>query len=300
MVTMISFCVLTAPVNSLNLLSAHTHNRILQGSGSLSLGSSSAAIRNAQSLATSIQMDGDTKKKKTTSTSNTAKKKRVPSMPSSISAPLPPATASIPQQTPRTTSTAEALLNMSAFTGPIEPDDNDLQETHFGSYTATTTSYAPNPLESLQIKVPSMDESKMYPEPSPAACGKRKIAEITAAQMLVGCSASTAHGDGVGGGDTANTGYSPDSLKKSEMYPFESEDDAFLAEVFGVENEGRSSMVVGSGSVGNPLLGGGSSLQIVNPDSLGGGGGGGEKRRSLNGQASPCTPWDGQLEALVR
>lgn len=140
-----------------------------------------------------------------------------------------------------------------------------------------------------------MDESKMYPEPSPAACGKRKIAEITAAQMLVGCSAATAHGDGVGG-DTTNvaTGYSPDSLKKSEMYPFESEDDAFLAEVFGVENEGRSSMVVG-----NPLLGGGSSLQIVNPDNLGGGGGG-DNRRSLNGQASPCTPWDGQLEALVK
>jgi hypothetical protein len=47
------------------------------------------------------------------------------------------------------------------------------------------------------------------------------------------------------------------------------------------------------------------SLQIVNPDSLGVSfsdlaSKGGKRNKLLHGQASPSTPWDGQLEALVR
>jgi len=43
------------------------------------------------------------------------------------------------------------------------------------------------------------------------------------------------------------------------------------------------------------------SLQIVNPDALADRQGNGiAKRRLINGQALPSTPWDGQLEALVR
>ena len=56
----------------------------------------------------------------------------------------------------------------------------------------------------------------------------------------------------------------------------------------------------------SPALSGGLALQIVNPDTLADAQGSyglammASKRRLLNGQASPLTPWDGQLEALVR
>ena len=40
----------------------------------------------------------------------------------------------------------------------------------------------------LNISVPRQPED--LPQPSPAACGKRKVAEITAAQMLAASSAT--------------------------------------------------------------------------------------------------------------
>jgi hypothetical protein len=267
------------------------------------------------------------------------------------------AMTNVPQQTPRTTSTAEALLNMSAFTGPIddytfpntnddntatneENDDSILYNDHGFNYVSDPMSQQQHyhASSNLQIKAPNLDNSQemKYPEPSPAACGKRKIAEITAAQMLVGVGSGST-GGGTGGGGVAEhsqeaasnneynaypssnsygyEGYSPNPLKLRETEnnmlgcAFEeiSEDDAFLAEVFGVDHP--TSGVGGTGgdsggdiNVTTATVGSTNTssrgLQIVNPDTLVST----NNRRSVynGGMASPSTPWDGQLEALVR
>ena len=89
---------------------------------------------------------------------------------------------------------------------------------------------------------------KKFPEPSPAACGKRKLAELAAAHMLAGVAAS---------GDAT-----PPPPEGRPVQPL------------------------------LPSLG----LQIVNPESLGVT----FDVRRKRGEASPTTPWDGQLQALVR
>lgn len=90
---------------------------------------------------------------------------------------------------------------------------------------------------------------KKFPEPSPAACGKRKLAELAAAHMLAGVAAS--------GGDATPP-----------------------------PPEGRPA------EPSLPSLG----LQIVNPEALGVT----FDVRRKRGEPSPTTPWDGQLQALVR
>ncbi len=117
------------------------------------------------------------------------------------------------------------------------------------TFNTNSTTYAPAP-NSMSIIAPTANNQNMFPEPSPAACGKRKLAEIAAAQMLAGVASS--------GG------------KSTPPPP--------------VENKGLR-------------------LQIVNPDSLGvsqSSSNGGSQKKRLMGQASPSTPWDGELEALVR
>jgi hypothetical protein len=146
------------------------------------------------------------------------------------------------------------------------------------------------------------------------------VAEIAAAQMLVG----VAEGD-----------FSPNPILKHANnnnihsladntfhFPTDTEDDAFLAEVFGVHDENnptddpsvtdldRSASGGGMDTAANAAaglpnsMGNSLNLQIVNPDALMEPNleeGGYFKRRCVNnGQASPSTPWDGQLEALVR
>jgi len=251
-----------------------------------------------------------------------------------------------PQQTPRTTSTAEALLNMSAFTGGFETDsypaatDSDpylhssqQQEHHHQQQLShgfvypiasshEPTPFAPNTTNSgISIKAPTHEDmiaAGKFPEPSPAACGKRKVAEIAAAQMLVGVTGgfspnpilSTMNKRPSIGGAAAAAAQDvlDDTAHFSSSMPFQSDDDAFLAEVFGVD-DGRAtppphdSLDDGGMSVGFAQMsaGRGMSLQILNPDSLLDEDiDGMHKRRFINGQASPSTPWDGQLEALVR
>ena len=117
------------------------------------------------------------------------------------------------------------------------------------TFNTNSTTYAPAPT-SMSIIAPAANNQNMFPEPSPAACGKRKLAEIAAAQMLAGVASS--------GG------------KSTPPPP--------------VENKGLR-------------------LQIVNPESLGvsqSSNNGVSQKKRLMGQASPSTPWDGELEALVR
>jgi SHAQKYF class myb-like DNA-binding protein len=102
----------------------------------------------------------------------------------------------------------------------------------------------------LSIVAPQDSARSKFPEPSPAACGKRKLAEIAAAQMLAGVASQA--------GEAAT----PPPPEPPPAEPW------------------------------LPSLG----LQIVNPESLGVT----YNETKRRGDPSPTTPWDGQLQALVR
>jgi len=119
---------------------------------------------------------------------------------------------------------------------------------------------APDPTVSLK--------KNKFPEPSPAATGKRKLAEIAAARMLAGVSSQAAD-------DGPPTPPATPGLNLKEAPP---------PPLFGGED---SSLTARKGL----------SLQIVNPATLGVTHE--KRRRGADGETSPVTPWDGQLEALV-
>ena len=115
------------------------------------------------------------------------------------------------------------------------------------------------------MKIIAPDPTSMghkFPEPSPAATGKRKLAEIAAARMLAGVALQQQRVDG-----GAATPPLPETSSSQQEAP--------PPPLF------RSHAPV--------------SLQIVNPETLGVTH---DKKRKMDG-GSPVTPWDGQLEALV-
>jgi hypothetical protein len=121
----------------------------------------------------------------------------------------------------------------------------------------------------MSIVAPDPETSmrRGFPEPSPAASGKRKIAELAAAQMLAGVAA------------TAST-------------PMKQEPSLYAGDVTPPPHDAEP--IIPPRRVGMGL-----SLQIVNPENLGityde------TRKRSRTGAPSPTTPWDGQLEQLVR
>lgn len=117
----------------------------------------------------------------------------------------------------------------------------------------------------MKIHAPqSITTPSKFPEPSPAATGKRKLAEIAAARMLAGV--------GTAPDDEAPT---PPPMEKTGLDLKQ----APPPPLFG----------------GGNRSGGGLALQIVNPSSLGIAG----DQRKLGGMSSPGTPWEGQLRALV-
>jgi len=121
---------------------------------------------------------------------------------------------------------------------------------------------------SMKIMAPEHDSASKqgkFPEPSPAACGKRKLAEIAAAQMLAG---------------VMNT-----AEKREQTSNLSNADGTATPPLEGWSSQKR------------PATGGSASLQILNPDALDEGRGGQEKK--MQGMPSPMTPWDGQLQALV-
>jgi SHAQKYF class myb-like DNA-binding protein len=140
-----------------------------------------------------------------------------------------------------------------------------------GSYY-NTSSAPPNtwggpPSMSIVAPDPELSMRRGFPEPSPAASGKRKIAELAAAQMLAGVAA------------TAST-------------PMKQEPSMYDGDVTPPPHD--------AGPIIPPRrVGMGLTLQIVNPENLGityde------TRKRSRTGAPSPTTPWDGQLEQLVR
>jgi SHAQKYF class myb-like DNA-binding protein len=137
-----------------------------------------------------------------------------------------------------------------------------------------TASKLPNNF-SMSIIAPEHDVASRrgkFPEPSPAACGKRKLAEIAAARMLAGVFGNAADEDGSVTPPPEVEGASNTSIQDLPEPP-----------------------IIPSSK---KPAGFGLSLQIVNPETLGVSYETEQKRRKEGG--SPQTPWEGQLAALVR
>ena len=246
------------------------------------------------------------------------------------------ASPSSQQQHGFTTTANATILSDALFSAP-ESAHGFVFANNNASSNAVTTLAQPLVAGGISIKAPTYDDmiqAGKFPEPSPAACGKRKLDEIAAAQMLAGVVGmatdamnSFSNGDvpspnnkrtNVISGTAAITSASiisregPNrqlSLTEYLAGVFEDEDMAtpppppaedfpptspFSAAAAAIADADFTSLS------GSTMVGRGLALQIVNPDSFAGHGNGGFKRRFMNGQASPLTPWDGQLEALVR
>lgn len=193
---------------------------------------------------------------------------------------------------------------------------------------------------SMKIVAPDHDSATKqgkFPEPSPAACGKRKLAEIAAARMLAGVAASEPlllpSSTQLLSFDSRNATVQPlnnnvpttnaitmnyrsasniaDAEDGTATPPPEPEmhgkvaaatTDSFSAAPPGLEllNKLPNSAVTRNNFyTTTPKKAMGLSLQIVNPETLGFSH---EEitERKKDGSLSPVTPWEGQLQALVR
>jgi len=183
---------------------------------------------------------------------------------------------------------------------------------------------------SMKIVAPDHDSAikqGKFPEPSPAACGKRKLAEIAAARMLAGVAASESllapsqsltnrehplNEGGVAKRNTASFPHRPLGNIEDGMATPPPEERNVAAQNITAFNPSKTHKTGAAlASMGNNISNGpgpfsagvprkpmGLSLQIVNPESLG------VSReeimgRKKDGQVSPVTPWEGQLQALV-
>ena len=146
----------------------------------------------------------------------------------------------------------------------------------------------------MKIVAPEHDSATKrgkFPEPSPAACGKRKLAEIAAARMLAGVAGFEGFG---GGGDSKSLLGSSDEDGTATPPP---EEEVGTAKAH--MKEIPAPPIIPASNNGPSKPGFGLSLQIVNPESLGVSYESEQKRRK-DGHNSPQTPWEGQLAALVR
>ncbi len=159
-------------------------------------------------------------------------------------------------------------------------------------------------------------KKNMFPEPSPAACGSRKVIELAAAKMLAAVgnakglitnTTNTTNSNSsinTAAATTATTTNSSSTNKPTDDFsgkatppPSNSIKDHGDKEVNGVIG-GSAGKGMAVGGTKRPAPGPG-RLQIVNPEALGVvNEGNGAKRRNMGQE--PTTPWDGQLEALGR
>jgi len=234
------------------------------------------------------------------------------------------------------------------------PESSMFQPTHgFSSSFATTTStinleptkpaasttisstIGTNGFPRMKILAPDHDSAfkkGKFPEPSPAACGKRKLAEIAAARMLAGVAASesllppssqslspenrntTTHQSlknsfsGIAAVDMDHRDHDNPLVNIEDgtaTPPPEEENNNIAAQSSRtVAHAGFEMFKVPSVTTGfntnttTPRKPMGLSLQIVNPESLGFSHEELEGRKK-DGNMSPVTPWEGQLQALV-
>jgi SHAQKYF class myb-like DNA-binding protein len=152
---------------------------------------------------------------------------------------------------------------------------------------STASSGAGFPMKIVAPEHDAASKHGKFPEPSPAACGKRKLAEIAAARMLAGVlSGRETHGKpllwSAAAMDDGTATPPPEEATpvKTKAFP--------AAPMAARKLESTSSR--------KPM---GLSLQIVNPETLGVSYEQQQKRRR-DGQGSPQTPWEGELDALIR
>lgn len=141
-----------------------------------------------------------------------------------------------------------------------------------------------------------------FPEPSPAACGKRKLAEIAAARMLAGVAASELPAPPSGVKSASFAAGLADNVEDGTATP-PPEEDVSTTEQLKLPpppSTGNSMKATPEPpAMAQPKKPLGLSLQIVNPETLGISHEQIQKKRR-DGNASPVTPWEGQLQALVR
>jgi SHAQKYF class myb-like DNA-binding protein len=152
----------------------------------------------------------------------------------------------------------------------------------------------------MKIVAPEHDSAMRrgkFPEPSPAACGKRKLAEIAAARMLAGVAASETllPPPPSGGKPQPGTYLHLDNIEDGTATPPPEEESLVTRKIPPPPGVGAE----GPPAAAQPKKPMGLSLQIVNPETLGVSHEEIERRRK-GGQTSPVTPWEGQLQALVR
>ena len=147
------------------------------------------------------------------------------------------------------------------------------------------------------MKITAPDPSKMgrhyaFPEPSPAATGKRKLAEIAAAQMLAGViSSNSKHHNPVPSANKIDLSQS-DGPPTPPISSFNSiSDSAMSSRPLHLNDAPPLPPLVSNSSSNNSRP----TLQIVNPDVFGIF----PTSRNMHGQTSPVTPWDSELNALV-
>jgi SHAQKYF class myb-like DNA-binding protein len=203
--------------------------------------------------------------------------------PGSGYAPSPGALASLSDQ-----GTLQTAHGFSSSIGDSKPSFSS----PFGGAFAQQKSTIGTSAFPVKIVAPEHDSAikrGKFPEPSPAACGKRKLAEIAAARMLAGVAASESllppknnFVDNIEDGAATP----PPEQEIAEEWKVAPPPPPFAASNDGKEVSAQPKKM-------------GFSLQIVNPESLGVSHEQIEKRRK-DGQGSPVTPWEGQLQALVR
>jgi len=162
---------------------------------------------------------------------------------------------------------AQSAGGMFAGTTFAQPMSGDISS----DAVAPMTIVAPRPEHTMK--------KNMFPEPSPAACGKRKVDELAAAQLLAGQMLAGQLMAGV----AAIRNVVPSSLSKIARASTPSPEMNL--------NDGIETVA----STGPPAHTG-LNLQIINPETLQSNKP--TKKRSVGHE--PVTPWDGQLEALNR
>ena len=236
------------------------------------------------------------------------------------------ATSTVTTEPKPTSVSSSATTGNASINNPMMGVNNFLR----GKPSTIGTSSFP----SMKIVAPDHDSAVKrgkFPEPSPAACGKRKLAEIAAARMLAGVAASesllpsqsltnkaqsldhrgsinrnaasTDHNDRnhLGNIEDRTATPPPEEERHTAAQPRAAFEMSKIHKPIGTETSvnNNTSAFSDPSSAGYPRKTMGLSLQIVNPESLGVSH---EKivRRKKDGQISPVTPWEGQLQALVR
>jgi SHAQKYF class myb-like DNA-binding protein len=234
----------------------------------------------------------------------------------------PPSSAEIISTADFKSSLAASLGRISAAATSVANRSVDTSYGGFSSMGGGVSNSFPSLIKIVAPEPDSATKRGNFPEPSPAACGKRKLAEIAAARMLAGVlppptQPFPSNGPRSFGVTAANQDrqYHDNNLEDGTATPPPEEEKALetgaakrMTEMSNIavphlapaaDSGGAMMAIAEPPVVAPPKKTFGLSLQIVNPESLGISHDQIEKRRK-DGQGSPVTPWEGQLQALVR